>query len=267
MNRAERRAMDRAERRLHHSPMYLKARRQHGRFYNASALDCTQVRDLQLIGHAALTAITQGKGVEGDIDNLALISNVALVLAEMGLGADLLNEVLQGQQAVISMQERLEQTGRVGASGPALYALNVLLEVHDAQLDIPPDGRGNAQGDRRGQAAARCGACDGRHERRHVMVEDFQNTDGMGFALPQMVTLSNGDTVPSDSLMWREECLQRHRHVENLRKLIPAERRAYVADVAHKEGDESGRRLTEAFGRDYEERRAKEAAARAQVAP
>lgn len=138
MNRAERRAFERANRRLHHAPMYLKARRAHGQAYNSSDLDCAQVRDLQLIGHAALTAITRGQGVPVDIDNLALISNMAMVLAEMGLGADLLNEVLQGQQAVISMQERLEQTGRVGASGPAIYALNVLLDVHDAQLDIPP---------------------------------------------------------------------------------------------------------------------------------
>lgn len=138
MNRAERRAMDRANRRLHHSPMYLKARRQHGRFYNASNLDCTQVRDLQLIGHAALTAITRGQGVEVDIDNLALISNVSLVLAEMGLGADLLPDVMAGQDAVLALQARFARLGRVGAGGDELRALNGLLELHDAQLDIPP---------------------------------------------------------------------------------------------------------------------------------
>ena len=96
---------------------------------------------------------------------------------------------------------------------------------------------------------------------------DFENTDGMGFALPQMVTLSNVDQVPSDSLLWREECLQRHRHVENLRKLTVVERRAYVSDVAHREGNEAGKRLTEAYAKDFEKRKAAEAAARAQVAP
>ena len=138
MNRAERRAFERANRRVHNSSMYIKARRKHGRFYNASDLDCTQVRDLQLIGHAAANAIRLGQGVPVDIDNLALISNMALVLAQMGLGADLLPEVLAGQDAVIGMQARLARTGKVGASGDELTALNTLLELHDAQLDIPP---------------------------------------------------------------------------------------------------------------------------------
>ena len=76
--------------------------------------------------------------MEVDIDNLALISNVALVLAEMGLGADLLPEVMAGQDAVLALQARFARLGRVGAAGDELRALNGLLELHDAQLDIPP---------------------------------------------------------------------------------------------------------------------------------
>lgn len=138
MNRAERRAMDRAQRRLQHAPMYLKARRQHGRLYAASEMDPSQVRDLQLMGHAALTAITNGQGTEIDIDNLAMISNLSLVLAEMGLGADLLPDVKAGQDAVLALQARFARLGRVGAAGHELRALNALIELHDAQLEIPP---------------------------------------------------------------------------------------------------------------------------------
>lgn len=100
------------------------------------------------------------------------------------------------------------------------------------------------------------------------MADDFQNTDGMGFALPQMVTLSNGDKVPSDSLQWREECATRWLHVQTLRSIGErANRQAYIAAIAHREGSEAGKRLTEAYAKDFETRKAAEAAARAQVAP
>lgn len=103
---------------------------------------------------------------------------------------------------------------------------------------------------------------------RGVTRPDFADTDGeQGFIQAATVTLSNGDRVRSDSLMWKDECLQRHRHVENLRRLSVVERRAYVSDVAHREGNEAGKRLTAAYAADFEKRRAAEAAARAQVAP
>jgi hypothetical protein len=138
MNREERRAMERAQRRLHNAPMYVKAKRAHGRAYGASELDASQVRYLSLIGHAALTAITQGTGTAVDVDNLALLSNVSLVLAEIGLGADLIPDVHAGQAAILSMQARLARVGKAGATGPELQALNTLMELHDAQLSIPP---------------------------------------------------------------------------------------------------------------------------------
>jgi hypothetical protein len=138
MNREERRAMERAKRRLQHAPLYIKAKRAHGRAYGASDLDASQVRDLSLIGHAALTAITQGTGTAVDVDNLALLSNVSLVLAGIGLGSDLIPEIHAGQDAILSMQARLARIGKAGATGTELQALNTLMELHDAQLSIPP---------------------------------------------------------------------------------------------------------------------------------
>mgnify|MGYP006347329143 CR=1 FL=1 len=96
------------------------------------------------------------------------------------------------------------------------------------------------------------------------MAEDFQNTDGeQGF-----VRLANGDKVPSDSLAWRDECATRWRHVMTLRSISErVNRQSYIAAVAHREGSEAGKRLTEAYAKDFETRKAAEAAARAQVAP
>jgi len=93
---------------------------------------------------------------------------------------------------------------------------------------------------------------------------DFADTDGeQGF-----VRLANGDVVPSDSLAWRDECAIRWRHVQTLRSIgSMVERRAYVATVAHREGNEAGKRLTEAYAADFEKRKAAEAQARREMAP
>lgn len=87
---------------------------------------------------------------------------------------------------------------------------------------------------------------------------DFQDTDGeQGFVAPATVTLANGDRVPGDSLMWKDECLKRHNHVQVMRTISGvAERRAYVAQVARAEGNESSKRLTEAYERDFRARKA-----------
>lgn len=138
MNREERRAMERATRRAPKTAMFRKAKMAHGRLHAQSGLDESQIRDLSLFAHASLTAITRGEGTPVDIDNLALVSNMALVLSQLGLGLDLQPAIMDAQDAVVSMQSRLARTGKVGASGPELQAVNVLLEVHDAQLEIPP---------------------------------------------------------------------------------------------------------------------------------
>lgn len=97
-------------------------------------------------------------------------------------------------------------------------------------------------------------------------MNDFENTDGLGF-----VRLSNGDQVPSDSLAWREECARRWRHVQTLMSMtghgMLIARRQYIADVGRAEGQEAARRLTEALGKAWAERQAKEAQARQEVAP
>ena len=67
------------------------------------------------------------------------------------------------------------------------------------------------------------------------------------------VTLSDGTEVDSASWSWAEECAQRHRHVLNMRRLDLHQRRDYLDNVDRKEGEESGRRLREAFAADWAE--------------
>jgi len=77
---------------------------------------------------------------------------------------------------------------------------------------------------------------------------------------PEIVTLSNGDAVPGNSLVWLEECRARQRHVDTLMHIGNRQARAdYITQVAHREGQESARRLRDRFAVVWEQRRAADA--------
>jgi hypothetical protein len=70
------------------------------------------------------------------------------------------------------------------------------------------------------------------------------------------VTLINGTQVATDSDAWREECLVRHRHVQNLRRLDRLGCHDYLTRVRRAEGDVAGDRLQQAYADDWERRKA-----------
>jgi len=97
-------------------------------------LDASQLRDLAIGYHGALAGITSGRGTWDDCNTLALAANVALVLAEAGLGADELPVVQRAQSAIVQLVQRGALGGRYALTGAELRDLQELLELHDAQL-------------------------------------------------------------------------------------------------------------------------------------
>lgn len=103
-------------------------------------LPVSQVQDaainLKIKNHAALAAITQGKAVRDDLDVLIAAMNVTEALARNNIGKDWATEIRAAQDAVVSMARRgLERGDRFLFTGPELTAVNLAMEVHDAQLD------------------------------------------------------------------------------------------------------------------------------------
>lgn len=142
MNRAERRQQERASRRLANCA---KLRRETGRAIQQHRqreaklpLDEGQTLDLVLYANEAIALLAQGKANDSDLHSLACLSNVSLLFAERGLGCEYVDDVKAGQQAIVSMFQRFERTGRVGASGPELQAVRVLVQIHEAQLEAKP---------------------------------------------------------------------------------------------------------------------------------
>ena len=105
------------------------------RRHSKERLAVDQQRDLAIGYHGSLEAIRSGKGVESDAHTLAMASNVALMLCELGLGGDRIEEVKAAQAHIVAMMDRAEQTRRYAFTGPGLIACQALLELHDAQLE------------------------------------------------------------------------------------------------------------------------------------
>lgn len=97
-------------------------------------LDSDQVQDLSVAYHWALAAIVNGKGTWMDANTLALAANMALLLCEIGLGADDLPTAMAGQDALMTLMARRERTGKMVLTGPEARALQELLDLHDGQM-------------------------------------------------------------------------------------------------------------------------------------
>ena len=91
---------------------------------------------LKIKNHDALTNITQGRGNRYDIDVVIAALNIAEALAMLGIGSDWRPEINAAQQAIYDMGRRgLVMDDRFVMYGPEMQAVNLGMDVHDAQLD------------------------------------------------------------------------------------------------------------------------------------
>lgn len=94
------------------------------------------VLDLRIKNHAALTSITKGTGTRHDIDILIAAVNMTEALAMNGIGQDWRPEITAAQNSILSMAQRgIAKGERFLFTGPELNAVNLAMEVHDAQID------------------------------------------------------------------------------------------------------------------------------------
>lgn len=90
---------------------------------------------LKIKNHDALNTVRQGKANRDDIDILIGALNMAEALARMKIGDDWKVEIRAAQDALLSVGRRGAESGNFILRGPELIALNLGMEIHDAQLD------------------------------------------------------------------------------------------------------------------------------------
>lgn len=98
----------------------------------------SEVMDIRLSAHAALDEMRAGRGNRKHADKIIGVLNMAEALARINpvLGADWRDEIKAGQDALLAMLVRGVRNGdRFIFTGPELTAVNLVMEIHDAQLD------------------------------------------------------------------------------------------------------------------------------------
>lgn len=92
--------------------------------------------DVKIKTHMALANMTQGKAVREDVDTLIEAVNVVEALHRMGFGTEYGDEMRNGLDALHSVGVRGAQSGRFILRSQEMKALNAIIDLHDAQLEV-----------------------------------------------------------------------------------------------------------------------------------
>lgn len=92
--------------------------------------------DLKIKNSEAMVSLMQGRATKADMDILIAMSNVTEALHQMGFGAEYQDVCVGGRAAILSIVSRAGKHGRFTPTGPEIQLLNLLMELHDAQMDI-----------------------------------------------------------------------------------------------------------------------------------
>ena len=92
--------------------------------------------ELKIKNHDALRALTQGEAVRADIDTLIATTNITEALYRLGFGREYGDVVREGLDALRAVAKRGADNGRFILKASEMGALNLAMELHDAQLEI-----------------------------------------------------------------------------------------------------------------------------------
>jgi DNA-binding FadR family transcriptional regulator len=91
---------------------------------------------LRILNSAAMVSLLRGTATKQDMDKLVAMSNIVEALYQMGFGAEYKDVSIEGRVSILSIVERAVKHGRFTPTGQEITALNALMELHDAQMDV-----------------------------------------------------------------------------------------------------------------------------------
>ena len=92
--------------------------------------------DLKIKNHGAMSNLTRGLADKEDVNTLINMVNVTEALYRLGFGREYGNVVKDGADALHDMGRRGVQTGRFILKAGEMSHLNLIMELHDAQMDL-----------------------------------------------------------------------------------------------------------------------------------
>lgn len=95
-----------------------------------------EILTLRIKNHMALGVLCTGMGGKPDMDVVIAALNMTEGLARLRIGSELSAQIRAGQDALYTLAQRGARLGRFVFTGPELQAVNLAMEIHDAQLDV-----------------------------------------------------------------------------------------------------------------------------------
>jgi 5-formyltetrahydrofolate cyclo-ligase len=92
--------------------------------------------DLKIKNHGALSNLTRGLADKEDVSTLINMVNVVEALYRLGFGREYGDVVKDGLHALHDLGRRGVQTGRFVLKAQEMSHLNLIMELHDAQMDL-----------------------------------------------------------------------------------------------------------------------------------
>lgn len=95
-----------------------------------------EILTLRIKNHMALDVLRTGGGGKSDMDVVIAALNMTEALARLRIGSELSSQIRAGQDGLYTMAQRGARVGRFVFTGPELQAVNLAMEIHDAQIDV-----------------------------------------------------------------------------------------------------------------------------------
>lgn len=92
--------------------------------------------DLKIKNHLAMATLTKGLATRTDIDTLIATVNITEALYRLGFGREYADVVRDGLEALRSVGRRGVESGKFILKSTEMNALNLVMELHDAQMDL-----------------------------------------------------------------------------------------------------------------------------------
>ena len=92
--------------------------------------------DLRIKNSEAMVALLRGEATKRDMDTLIAMSNITEALWHLGFGVEYKEVAVEGRVAILNIAHRAVTTKRFVPTGEQIKALQTLMELHDAQMDV-----------------------------------------------------------------------------------------------------------------------------------
>lgn len=92
--------------------------------------------DLKIKNSMAMAALLRGTAKKEDMDTIVAMSNMTEALQQIGFGTEYEDVSTKGRFAIYQIVLRSQKHGKFTPTGPEITSLNMLMELHDAQMEI-----------------------------------------------------------------------------------------------------------------------------------